>query len=62
VGTPAVTIVPIAMVQPRRAIDGVDGRRVEILTTAGPAPGGTARLSRAGVAGASDDAPSPVAS
>jgi len=62
VGTPAVTIVPIAMVQPQRAIDGVDGSRVEISTTAGTALGGTARLSRAGVAGASDDAPSPVAS
>jgi len=50
------------MVQPQRAIDGVDGSRVEISTTAGTALGGTARLSRASVAGASDDAPSPVAS
>jgi len=57
VGTPAVTIVPIAMVQPRRATDGVDGRRFEILTTAG-----TARMSRAGVGGARDAAPFPVAS
>jgi len=45
------------MVRRRRAIDGVDGSRVEILTTAG-----TARMSRAGVVSASDDAPSPVAS
>ncbi len=56
-GTPAVTIVPIAMVQPRHATDGVDGRRFEILTTAG-----TARMSRAGVGGARDAAPFPVAS
>ncbi len=62
VGTPTVTLVSLVSTEPRRMIDGVDGSRAEILATASMTTAGTARMPRASVAGARDDAPFPVAS